>query len=296
MSVNGTAGSAVILPCYFTFPYTSYTTFEITVIWKMGVFYTGTVLFNATNRAKGQEEFENVVHTNINDRYRLAGDPRINDASIKIREARLDDTNEYFCRVEVKRPALPAYMKENNLGTVLKITGPPIIFNVSIQVINGTQFTLVCHVQGEPSPHIMWVDPQDHRLPVNASDTPVVRGPGQYQVVGELRDPTLGGNYTCVASNSLGNATQVIYFTSSNEDWSMLKVIIGVLVGSLVLIVLIVVALAIWRRRTGILDFTPQRERCPPDSSNYCKVKQCQKKSTPENSSTILESPEVSNC
>ncbi|XP_060698677.1 sialic acid-binding Ig-like lectin 15 [Hemiscyllium ocellatum] len=291
--VHGTVGSAVVLPCYFTFPYASYTTFEITVIWKIGVFYTGTVLFNATNRAKGQGDFENMVQTNINDRYRLVGDPRIGNASVEIKEARLDDTSEYFCRVEVKRPALAPYMKENNLGTILKITGPPVILNMSTRVVNGTQFTLVCHVQGEPSPKIMWIDPQQSRLPMNASDTPVVPGPGQYQVVGELRDPKLGGNYTCVTTNTFGNSTQVIYFASLTEGRSVLKVIIGALVGSLLAIILIIIALTFWRRRKGILVFTSQRERCQPKSTNYCEVKMYHQQATPEETSTVPESPEV---
>ncbi|GCB67271.1 hypothetical protein scyTo_0015103 [Scyliorhinus torazame] len=259
--VNGMVGNPVVLPCNFTSPYTGYTTFEITVIWKVKTFYKGPVLFNSTNRARNEEGFENVVHTNVNGRYRLAGDPRQNDASLELRSATLEDTSQYFCRVEVKRQGLPPYMKETNPGVILKITGPPIILNMFIQVINATQFTLVCLVRGEPAPNILWIDPQ--RLPVNGSNTPVTRGPGKYQVVGELHGPKLGGNYTCKATNSQGDVTHNIYFAVVNEDRALLKVIIG--------------------------SITFIREtRQQPGSSKYWKVKP---KSTAETACTVPESP-----
>ncbi|XP_038661835.1 sialic acid-binding Ig-like lectin 15 [Scyliorhinus canicula] len=266
--VNGTVGSPVVLPCNFTSPYTGYTTFKITVIWKVKEFYRGPVLFNVTSRAINEEGFENVVHSNVNGRYRLAGDPRQSDASLELRSATLEDTSQYFCRVEVKRQGLSPYMKETNPGIILKITGPPTILNMYIQAINATQFTLVCLVGGEPAPNIAWIDPQNQSLPVNGSNTPVMRGPGKYQVVGELHGPKLGGNYTCKATNSRGDVTHKIYFAGVTEDRALLKVIIGALCGSLLLIIAIVVGLVMWRRKSGSITFV-RETRNQPDSSKY---------------------------
>ncbi|XP_067885298.1 sialic acid-binding Ig-like lectin 15 [Heterodontus francisci] len=293
--VDGSAGNSVVLPCKFRSSYADYTTFDITVIWKMKVFYTGPVLFNSTNRLKTSKIFENVVHTNINGRYRLAGDPRKKDASLELKNAMLDDNSEYFCRVEVKRQGLPPYMDETNPGTILKITGPPAILNVSIQTINDTQFTIVCIAQGEPSPNIMWIDPQNNRIPMNGSNTPVMRGPEKYQIIGRLHDPKLGGNYSCVATNDRGNVTHTIYFTSFNEQWRLLKIIICASAGGLCLIILIVIVVMIWRRKRGTATFTPQAKSYQPDSSTYCKVKLYQQQSTPESTCNAAESPEMNN-
>ncbi|XP_067838214.1 sialic acid-binding Ig-like lectin 15 [Heptranchias perlo] len=270
--VRGRVGSSVVLPCTFNSSYSHYTTVEITVIWKMEEFFKGPVLFNSTNRAKAHEQFENVVNTNVNGRYGLAGDPREKDASLELKDAALGDNSQYFCRVEVKRPGLPTFMIETKLGTTLEVTGLPAILNLSIQAVNATQFTIVCLVEGEPSPTIMWIDPKNNRLTVNGSNTTVTRGPGKYQIVGELHDPKLGGNYTCVATNDQGSVTHTIYFAVVDEDGLLLKLIISILAGSLVLVILIVIALAIWRRKRGTAKFTPQSTGYKQDSSKYCKV------------------------
>uniref|UniRef100_UPI00398E6183 sialic acid-binding Ig-like lectin 15 n=1 Tax=Pristiophorus japonicus TaxID=55135 RepID=UPI00398E6183 len=290
--VSGMVGSSVVLPCKFNSPYSQYTTVEITVIWKMKVFYKGPVLFNSTNRVKAfTGDFENVVHTNINDRYGLAGNPRQMNASLELKNAMLDDNSQYFCRVEVKRQGLPAFMDETNPGTILEVTGPPAILNLSIQVVNVTQFTLVCLTEGEPSPNIMWIDPQNNRFPVNGSNTLIMQGPGKYQIIGELHDPKLRGNYTCVATNSQGSVIHAIHFTGIDEEWSLLRFIICVLVGSFLLIILVVIGLVIWRRKRG--TFTPQTARNQLDSSKYCKVSLHQLQSLPEVTCTAEKSMAV---
>ncbi|XP_078071327.1 sialic acid-binding Ig-like lectin 15 [Mustelus asterias] len=295
-NVSGTVGHSVLLPCTFTFPYTSYTTFEISVIWKVKMFYKGPVLFNSTNRVRSQEAFENVIHTNVNDRYRLAGDPRESNASLELRNATLEDNSQYFCRVEIKRKGLPPYMQETNPGVTLKITGPPTVLNMSIQAINDTQFTLVCLVRGEPPPNIVWIDPQNNSFPVNGSNTPVRRGPGKYQVVGELHGPKLGGNYTCKATNNQGNITHIIYFTGFSEGRVLLKVIIGVLIGSLLSIILIVIALVMWRRKSGSITFNRETKRHKPESTRFHEVKEIKERSIEEMTCAVPESPpEVNN-
>ncbi|XP_041041398.1 sialic acid-binding Ig-like lectin 15 [Carcharodon carcharias] len=291
--VNGTVGTSVVLPCKFSSPYTQYTTFEITVTWKVKVFYIGPVLFSSTNRAKLDGEFENVVNTNVDNRYRLAGDPRRNNVSLEVKNATLDDNSQYFCRVEVKRQGLSPYMEETNPGITLKITGPPTILNMSIHAINETQFTLVCIVKGEPTPNIVWIDSRNNSLPVNGSDTPVTPGPGKYQIVGELHGPKLGGNYTCMATNNRGSVTQVIYFTGFGKDQTLLKVIICASAGSLILIILIVIALVIWKRNRGKATFTPATKSYQMDSLDYSEVKLCQQQSIPEALCAVPGSSEV---
>ncbi|XP_032874291.1 sialic acid-binding Ig-like lectin 15 isoform X3 [Amblyraja radiata] len=196
--VTSTVGSSVVLPCTFKSDYSDYTTMEITVIWKVKVFYTGSVLFNVTNRSKGGKDFVDEVHTNVNGRYKLAGDPRQKVASLEVENVTLGDSDQYFCRVEVKRQGLRAFMDESNPGVTLEIIGSPIILRVSVKAINTTQPIVQCLAEGQPFPKIIWIDPQNNKLPANSSDTSVTSGPGKYQILGELRNPMFGGTYTCV--------------------------------------------------------------------------------------------------
>lgn len=121
--VTSTVGSSVVLPCNFKSDYSDYTTMDITVIWKVKVFYTGSVLFNVTNRSNGGKDFVDEVHTNVNGRYKLAGDPRQRVASLEVENVTLGDSDQYFCRVEIKRQGLRAFMHESNPGVTLEIIG-----------------------------------------------------------------------------------------------------------------------------------------------------------------------------
>ncbi|XP_072113673.1 uncharacterized protein [Mobula birostris] len=270
--VKGTVGHSVVLPCTLKSPYTEYTTIEIVIIWKIKVFYEGPVLFNVTNRSKGSKEFENEVHTNIKGRYKLAGDPRKGNAALELQNATLDDSDQYFCRVEIKRQGLGTFKAESNPGITLEILGAPIILHVSVNVINTTHSTLECLAEGQPSPNIIWIDPHNKRLPVNGSDTPVTPGPGKYQTLGELRHPKLGGNYTCLVVNDQGNNTESVHLPKTAQSQHRLIYIIGILVGSIFAIILIVIVLVILRRRSGRAEFNPTRRRAQPNSSEYSRA------------------------
>ncbi|XP_051876572.1 uncharacterized protein LOC127572887 [Pristis pectinata] len=269
---SGTVGSSAVLPCTFKSSYAEYTTVEIVVIWKVKVFYRGPVLFNVTNRSKGGKEFENTVYTNINGRYRLAGDPRQGDASLELENATLNDNDQYFCRVEIKRQGLSTFMAETNPGITLEVLGVPVILRVSVNVINATHSTVECLAEGQPSPDIIWIDPHNKRLPVNSSDTPVTLGPGEYQTLGELHHPKLGGNYTCLVVNDQGNATQSVHLPKTGQSRHQLIYIIGILVGSFVLVMLIAIILLIRRRKSGKVEFNSASKRAQRNSVQYLKV------------------------
>ncbi|XP_062905656.1 uncharacterized protein LOC134347242 [Mobula hypostoma] len=270
--VNGTVGHSVVLPCTLKSPYTEYTTVEIVIIWKIKVFYEGPVLFNVTNRSKGSKEFENEVHTNIEGRYRLAGDPRKGNAALELQNATLDDSDQYFCRVEISRQGLGTFKAESKPGITLEILGAPIILHVSVNVINATHSTLQCLAEGQPSPNIIWIDPHNKRLPVNGSDTPVTPGPGKFQTLGELHHPKLGGNYTCLVVNDQGNSTESVHLPETAQSQHRLIYIIGILVGSIIVMILIVIVLVILRRRSGRAEFNPTRRRAQPNSSEYSRA------------------------
>ncbi|XP_059830178.1 sialic acid-binding Ig-like lectin 15 [Hypanus sabinus] len=274
-SVNGTVGRSVILPCTLKSPYTEYTTVEIVITWKIKVFYTGSVLFNVTNRSKDSKEFENEVHTNTKGRYKLAGDPRKGNAALELQNATLDDSDQYFCRVEINRQGLNTFKAESNPGITLEILGAPIILRVYVNVINATYSTIECLAEGQPSPNIIWIDPHNKSLPVDGRDTPVTPGPGKYQTLGELHHPKLAGNYTCLAVNDQGNTMQSVHLLKMVESQhrpQWLIYIIGILVGSVLVVIVLVIALVMLRRRSGRAEFNSTRKRAQPNSSEYSKV------------------------
>ncbi|XP_032874289.1 sialic acid-binding Ig-like lectin 15 isoform X1 [Amblyraja radiata] len=279
--VTSTVGSSVVLPCTFKSDYSDYTTMEITVIWKVKVFYTGSVLFNVTNRSKGGKDFVDEVHTNVNGRYKLAGDPRQKVASLEVENVTLGDSDQYFCRVEVKRQGLRAFMDESNPGVTLEIIGSPIILRVSVKAINTTQPIVQCLAEGQPFPKIIWIDPQNNKLPANSSDTSVTSGPGKYQILGELRNPMFGGTYTCVVVSDQGNSSQSIYLPSKGQVRHLLLYIIGILVGSVILVILVVILLLMQRRKKGKAEFNPTSKRAQRSLQQYSKVSMCQQQQIP---------------
>eukprot|EP00062_Callorhinchus_milii_P028127 gi/632992307/ref/XP_007885025.1/ PREDICTED: sialic acid-binding Ig-like lectin 15 [Callorhinchus milii] len=100
-TVTGRLGSPVTVYCKFTPPHPRYTG-NITIMWKAG--RTGPVYIKYTNyRPDSQGKYQNVIDVNEGERYRVIGNPRRNDATIKINQLRGEDNNKLWsCRVELQ--------------------------------------------------------------------------------------------------------------------------------------------------------------------------------------------------
>ncbi|XP_078416828.1 uncharacterized protein LOC144692173 [Cetorhinus maximus] len=101
--VTGREGKATVLFCKFTHPHPGYEG-NITITWSEK--WTKVVLFSYTNYPSLNPQsggFENLIHQNIGERYRVMGNPRENDASILIKQLTLrDNYQQNICLVNLK--------------------------------------------------------------------------------------------------------------------------------------------------------------------------------------------------
>ena len=111
----------VLVPCSFSYPwsprYPSYSSDELFIYWfREGDHQSDDAV--ATNDRKKQ------VKSETQGRFRLLGDPRDNDCSLSIKEARLSDSGVYYLRVERGSVRYSYRGKQLNLQ-VTGVTGGP---------------------------------------------------------------------------------------------------------------------------------------------------------------------------
>ncbi|KAM9054659.1 sialic acid-binding Ig-like lectin 15 [Megaptera novaeangliae] len=198
--VSAAAGEAAVLP--FTHPHRHYDG-PLTAIWRAGEPYTGPQVFRCA-AARSSELCQTAL--SLHGRFRLLGNPRRNDLSLRVERLALADDGRYFCRVEFAGDAHDRY--ESRHGVRLRVTAAPRIVNISVLPGPAHTFHALCTAEGEPPPALAWSGP------ALGNGSAAVPSPGQdhgHQVTAELPALAHDGRYTCAASNSLGRAEASVY-------------------------------------------------------------------------------------
>ncbi|XP_034534430.1 V-set and Ig domain-containing protein [Notolabrus celidotus] len=203
--VRAIEGYPVVLPCTFSHPQHSQHS-SLQVLWRLGHGQSATVLYRCTSNS-GTTACE--PGPQQDQRYRLEGNPREHDLSLRINSATLQDSGRYYCRVEILGREHLSF--EDKMGTKLRVETPPKILALSVEGTEQSGFRAVCRVQGSPLPDVQWLGP-DHLLEGSlvgplAQDSQ----PHYYHTVSQLRDVEPGQQYTCSASNPLGREQATLY-------------------------------------------------------------------------------------
>ncbi|XP_066547109.1 sialic acid-binding Ig-like lectin 15 [Amia ocellicauda] len=204
--VRAVEGYPVVLPCTFSHPHHTRHS-ALLALWRLGPSAGGHVVFQCSshNASDGCRP----GHSQ-DPRYRLEGDPRQHDLSLRIHSATLQDAGRYYCRFE-----LPGHLGasfENKMGTLLRVEAPPRILQLWLEGGVESGFRALCQAQGSPLPVVQWTGPDQHLdyLPSYASPS------GTHQVTRELRNLTHGGPFTCLATNPLGTERGTLYLLPSD--------------------------------------------------------------------------------
>lgn len=115
--VRAIEGYPVVLPCTFSHPQHSLHT-SLQVVWRLGHGQGATVLYRCSSRV-GAPTCE--PGPQQDQRYRLEGNPREHDLSLRINSATLQDNGRYYCRVEVQGREHVSF--EDKMGTRLRVEG-----------------------------------------------------------------------------------------------------------------------------------------------------------------------------
>lgn len=117
-------------------------------------------------------------------------------------------------------------------------------------------YRAVCQVQGSPLPDVQWLGPND---PLEGSLVgPPAEGSGNpYHSVSQLRDVEPGQQYTCSASNPLGQEQSTLYvFAPQAQQYETgasppLLLLLSVSLGAKILLL---VGLGMWMVQGGALN------------------------------------------
>ncbi|PKK23215.1 sialic acid binding Ig-like lectin 15 [Columba livia] len=224
--VTGELGKMVVLPCTFTHPYKTFDR-TLTAIWRIKEPYNGTVVFKCVSQSTSELCKTAISYKN---KYKLLGNPRHKDLSIRIDNLTWSDSERYFCRVE--------------LSGDIHDTSPRII-NITISSNGDSTFQASCTAEGEPAPTLTWTGPPYTNITSTTSTN--------HRVTKELQYLTHDGKYTCTAVNSHGRAEGAVYFykfRASNSSFFL--ILIFVPLGTKVLVLLVILGFTIFSRG-GIL-------------------------------------------
>ncbi|KAM5221973.1 sialic acid-binding Ig-like lectin 15 [Ctenodactylus gundi] len=239
--VSAEAGGAAVLPCTFTHPHRRYDG-PLTALWRAGEPYAGPPVFRCA-APRGSELCRTAL--SLHGRFRLLGQPRRNDLSLRVERLTLDDAGRYFCRVEFAGDVHDRY--ESRHGVRLRVTAAPRIVNISVLPGPAHAFRALCVADGEPPPTLAWSGPA---LGTSSAAAP---SPGpSHRVTAELPALTHDGRYTCTAANSLGHAEASVYLFRfrGGPGTSAAALLLGAL-GLKALLLLGLLAVGAARRRLG---------------------------------------------
>ncbi|XP_074540204.1 sialic acid-binding Ig-like lectin 15 [Halichoeres trimaculatus] len=253
--VRAIEGYPVVLPCTFSHPQHSQHS-SLQVLWRLGHGQSATVLYRCTSHSgtttcdPGPQQDQ---------RYRLEGNPREHDLSLRINTATLQDSGRYYCRVEILGREHISF--EDKMGTKLRVETPPKILALTVEGTEQSGFRAVCQVQGSPLPDIQWLGPDD--LLEGSLLGPLAQGsqPHNYHTVSQLRDVEPGQQYTCSASNPLGREQATLYVLTPKPLLSVgaasppLLLLLSLSLGAKVILL---VGLGVWMVQGGAL----QAPRC----------------------------------
>ncbi|XP_034467923.1 V-set and Ig domain-containing protein [Hippoglossus hippoglossus] len=248
--VRATDGYPVVLPCTFSHPQHSQHS-SLKVLWRLGHGQGATVLFRCTSHP-GPPTCE--PGPQQDQRYRLEGNPREHDLSLRINSATLQDSGRYYCRVEVQGQEHISF--EDKMGTRLRVEAPPKILALSVEGSEQSGYRALCRVQGSPLPDVQWLGPDE--LLEGSVVGPLAQGtPAHYQTVSQLRDVEPGQHYTCSASNPLGKEQAALYVLAPRPPLSVggasppLLLLLTLSVGAKVILL---VGVGVWLVQGGALQ------------------------------------------
>nr|XP_040022282.1 V-set and Ig domain-containing protein [Gasterosteus aculeatus aculeatus] len=202
--VRAVEGYPVVLPC--TFSHTQHHQHStLQVLWRLGHGHGAAVLYRCLS-GPGASVCE--PDPQQDRRYRLEGNPREHDLSLRINAAALQDSGRYYCRVEVQGRDRVGF--EDKMGTRLRVEAPPRILALSVEGDEGSGYRALCRVRGSPLPDVQWLGPDD---PLDGSSVvPPAQGlEDHFLSVSQLREVEPGRRYTCSASNPLGKEQAALY-------------------------------------------------------------------------------------
>ncbi|KAF4076169.1 hypothetical protein AMELA_G00227350 [Ameiurus melas] len=207
-------GYPAVLPCSFTHPaHTLHS--SMNVVWRLGHTRTSTVLFHCSS-LNGSQQCE--TGPDQDQRYRLEGNHREHDLTLRISGTGLQDNGRYYCSVEL--PDQPHANYENKMGTRLRVEAPPRILSLSIGGSVDTTLKALCQVQGSPLPDVQWTG-LDEVLDADNEAAPLLQeASDRHRTTSQLLDIQPGGQYTCTASNPLGNDQATVYILPPSPEES----------------------------------------------------------------------------
>ncbi|XP_078286854.1 uncharacterized protein LOC144611565 [Rhinoraja longicauda] len=230
---NGTA----TLPCSFSPSIRNPS--SITIRWMKGSPREESTVFNHSSTV-----FNHSVNPPYNvpikggGRYELVGKLDQGDASIRVKELRLNDSSDYFCHVWVRNSTQETVTQDE---TKLEVVVPATILELFFGSSNVTgEKTLVCRAEGKPPANITWIGPGNSTLPMNSSEMRVTHDPEKLLTVGELLHPRMPGNYTCVAVNEHQRDTREIRL-HMDRKWLMQVLCFGLSILAIALLVMVFV-------------------------------------------------------
>lgn len=115
--VRGIDGYPVVLPCTFNHPQHSQHS-SLQVLWRRGHGQSAAVIYQCTSRPADPSCEPD---PDQDQRYRLEGNPREHDLSLRINSATLQDNARYYCRVEILGREHISF--EDKMGTRLRVEG-----------------------------------------------------------------------------------------------------------------------------------------------------------------------------
>ncbi|NXY18046.1 SIG15 protein, partial [Atrichornis clamosus] len=234
--VTGELGKMAILPCTFTHPYKTFDR-TLTAIWRIKEPYNGTIVFKCVSPSSSEPCKTAISHKN---KYKLLGNPRHKDLSIRIDNLTWSDSDRYFCRVELAGDSHDKFESRN--GIKLHLIAAPRIINITVSSSRDHTFQARCTAEGEPPPALTWSGPPDSSVSSGS-------GGGGHRVSRELRSLTHDGKYTCTAVNSHGRAEGAVYFyTIRASHSSFFTILICVPLGIKVLILLVMLSFTVFSR------------------------------------------------
>nr|XP_034491766.1 sialic acid-binding Ig-like lectin 15 isoform X2 [Marmota flaviventris] len=270
--VSAVAGDAAVLPCTFTHPHRHYDG-PLTAIWRAGEPYAGPQVFRCA-AARGSELCQTAL--SLHGRFRLLGNPRHNDLSLRVERLALADDGRYFCRIEFSGDVHDRY--ESRHGVWLRVSaGAPRIVNISVLPSPAHAFRALCTAEGEPPPALAWSGPA-----LGNHSAAVLGQSHGYRVTAELSALTHDGRYTCTATNSLGHAEASVYlfrFRGATRA-SAIALLLGALGLKALLLLGVLAALATRRRlEHQVTQDTPPRPQT--QESNYENLSQMNPRGPP---------------
>lgn len=115
--VRAIDGYPVVLPCSFSHPRHSQHS-SLQVLWRLGHGPDAVVLYHCTSTPAAPTCEPGPKQ---DQRYRLEGNPKEHDLSLRINSAALQDNGRYYCRVEVQGQKHISF--EDKMGTRLRVEG-----------------------------------------------------------------------------------------------------------------------------------------------------------------------------